>query len=285
MSILRTEINSIKERLEKIETNLTLQANQVEERELRQNSMNENINNYKQSNSPPVKLNVGGICFTTCVSTLLKEPDTLLAKIVQSDVDLNEEIYIERSGELFKIFMNYLRYGSFNYKNYNKSTLLAIKEEADFYNFNKIYQEIYDLTRDIELVAFEHEGDYTYKGKTAGTQKIDDLKTMDLTTGICCKAPGKIIVEINGNWEFEEIEIAGYKGDTSLWYSGNGSGSKIYTSEDKVTWTQVGTVSSSFANKIVTVKLKRSQGRYIKFEHQSFIGFSYLFVHRVPLQN
>ena len=84
--------------------------------------------------------------------------------------------------------------------------------------------------------------------------------------------------------EFQEIEAAGFNGNKTLWFPGNGSGAKIYTSQDKEKWVQVGTLSSSYASKIVTCKLKRSQGRYLKFEHNSFIGLGYLFVKRIPLE-
>ena len=284
MSELKNDLSSIKARLEKIESNLAKQSQQIDDREGKLEKMEENIRLYKLNNSQRVKLNIGGELITTCINTLLKVPNTLFTKLLETNIDLNEEIYIERRGDLFKVLLHYMRYNDFNYKNYNKQTLLELKEEADFFNIEPVYNQIHDLTRDIELVNFEYSGDYTYKGKTAGTQKLEDLKSKDQKTGICAKSPGFIIFELNGNWEFEEIDIQGWNGDTALWYPGNGSGAKIFTSQDKSTWLQVGTVSSSFASKIVACKLKRSQAKYIKFEHTSFVGMSHLFVKRVPLE-
>lgn len=284
MSELKKDLNSIKSRLEKIEGNLAKQASQLEERENRLQLMEENIRQYKLNDSKEVKLNIGGELFTTCVNTLLRVPNTLFTKLLESNLNLEEEIYIERRGDLFRILLHYMRYNEFNYKNYNKQMLIEIKEEADFYNIEKIYTELYDLTRDIELVNMEYSGDYVYKGQTAGTQKLEDLKTNDLKTGVCAKSPGFIIVELNGNWEFEEIDVGGWNGNATLWYPGNGSGAKIYTSQDKTTWTQVGTLSSSYALKVVSVKLKRTQAKFIKFEHSSYVGLGYLFVKRVPLE-
>lgn len=285
MSEIKKDLTSIKERLEKIESNLAKQAAQIEDRESKLQLMSENIKQYKINDSKQIRLNIGGEIFTTCVNTLLKVPNTLFTKILESDrVNLDEEIYIERRGDLFKILLHYFRYNDFNYKNYKKQTLLELKDEADFYNIEPIYNEIHDLTRDIELINFEYSGDYIHKGKTAGTQKFEDIKTNDPKTGICCKAPGKLQFELNGNWEFEEIDVLGYNGDTALWYPGNGSGAKIYSSPDNVTWTQIGTLSSSFASKLVTIKVKRSQARFIKFEHTSYLGLAYLFIKRVPLE-
>lgn len=285
MSIIKTDLNNIKSRLEKIETNLAKQSQQIDEREEKWAKMENNIRQYKLNDSKKVTLNIGGELFTTCINTLLSEKNSIFAKMVESNkFNSDEEIYIERRSDLFKIILNFLRYKEFNYKNYSKKTLLELKEEADFYNIETIYNEIHDLTRDIELVSMEYSGDYVYKGKISGTQKCEDLKTKDLNTGVCTKSPGFIIVELNGCWEFEEIDIGGWNGNAVLWYNGNGSGSKIYTSKDKTTWDTVGTISSSYASKIITAKLKRTQAKYIKFEHASYIGLGHLFVKRVPLE-
>jgi len=276
----------IKTRLEKIESNLAKQSQQIDDREEKWVKMENNIRQYKLNDSQRVKLNIGGEIFVSCVNTLLREPNTLFTKLLESNkLNLEEEIYIERRADLFKILLNYLRTGDFNYKSYSKQTLIDLKEEADFFNIFKIYNEIHDLTRDIELVKMEYSGDYTFKGQTAGTQKLEDLSNKDLKTGVCAKSPGFIIVELNGCWEFEEVDIGGFNGNTTLLYPGNGSGSKIYTSKDKITWESVGSISSGYASKIVTVKLKKSQGRYIKFEHTSYVGLGYLFVKRVPLDS
>jgi hypothetical protein len=284
MSLLKYDLNSIKLKLEKIEANLNKQSNQINEREEKWEMMEQNVKNFKLNNSRKVTLNIGGEVFVTCINTLFKIPNTLFQQIIDSDrLNLEEEIYIERSGFLFKILLKYMRYQEFNYKHYDKETLLDIKEEALFFGIDPLYEQILDLTKDIEFVKMEHSGNYTYKEKTAGTQLLEDLKTKDLLTGVCCKSPGFIIVELNGNWEFEEIEIAGFNGNSKLWYPGNGSGSKIYTSQDKKEWTLVGTVSSSYATKIVTCKLKKSQARYIKFENKSYVGIGHLFVKRVTL--
>lgn len=283
MSTVKNTLTSLRERLDKLEVNLASQADFIETREKRLHLMEKNIELYRSSESQKVMLNVGGIEFVTCKHTLLSIPDNLFTELL-TKVDLSQEIYIERKGEIFRIILDYFRTKNFNYKHHNLKTLLELKEEAEFFRVDALYTELDNLTKDIELVSYEHSGNYVYKGVTAGTQIVDDVKNKDLTKGICAKSPGFITFELNGNWEFEEIEIAGWNGDTKIWYPGNGSGAKIYTSEDKEKWTQVGTVSSSYASKIVTCKLKRSQGRYLKFEHNSFVGLGYLFVKRLPLE-
>ena len=79
--------------------------------------------------------------------------------------------------------------------------------------------------KDIELIAFDFKGPYLYKGDVAGTNLLEDVKINNLDTGaICSASPGEILFTLNSDWEFCELEIGGYKGDTKLWYPENGSG-------------------------------------------------------------
>ena len=285
---VKSELLGMKAKLEMIEANLAKQSKQIDERDDKWSKMETNIKLTKSNISQRVYLNIGGTKFTTTVSTLLSDNTSIFNKILSSkELSLTEEIYIERRGDIFEILLQYFRTGKFNYKNYNKQKLLEIKEEADFFNIEKIYNEIDELTRDIEIIGYEHSGDYIYKGKIAGTQKVEDIKTKDQSTGICAKGPnGFIILELKGNAEFQEIEIAGWAGDKNLWYPGNGSGAKIYISLDKENWgTSVGSVSSSFATKIVTIKLKeKCFAKYVKFECNTYIGFGYIYLKRIELE-
>lgn len=285
MSTVKTSLVSIKDRLEKIELNLAKQSKQIDEREERWQKMADNIRPYKAQTVQKIFLNIGGVKYTTTLSTLISNSDCIFNKILSSDkINISEEIYIERRGDLFQIILEYLRSGKFNYRLYNKQKLLEIKEEADFFNLVDLFNEIDALTKDIEIINIEHSGDYIFKGMVAGSQKLEDLKTKDLTTGFCANTPGVIILELKGMCEFQEIEAAGFNGNKTLWFPGNGSGAKIYTSQDKVNWEHSGTLSSSFATKIATIKLKtKCFAKYIKFEHTSYIGFGYLFVKRTEL--
>ena len=93
---------------------------------------------------------------------------------------------------------------------------------------------------------------------------------------MCAISPGWIIIEFNNEWEFEEIEIGGYNGDTSLWRASNGSNATIFTSKDKTTWTSVGNIPSGYGASIIDVKLQRSFAKYIKFVGTSYLGIGFL---------
>ena len=94
--------------------------------------------------------------------------------------------------------------------------------------------------------------------------------------GICAKAPGWIQLELNGIWEFEEIEIAGWNGDTSIWSPTNGVNATILTSLDNKVYKKVGTLPSNFGASIQNVKLIKSKAKYVRFETELNIGIGYL---------
>ena len=52
--------------------------------------------------------------------------------------------------------------------------------------------------------------------------------------------------------------------------------SSILTSTDKIKWTDVGCLPSNYGNLITTVKLKRSNCKYFKMNHTSYLGVGYL---------
>lgn len=284
---VKSDLLGIKSRLEQIEASLSKQSKQIEERESKWEKMDSNIKAYKTKEIKKVNLNIGGVVYSSTIGTLLSDKTSIFNKILSSkEIDLNDELYIERRGDLFAIILEYLRTGNFNYKLYKKAKLLEIKEEADFYNIEKIYNEIDELTKDIEIVDFKYSGDYNFKGERAGTQKLADVKDKNnLNTGICTNSPGYIIFELKTISEFQKIEVAGYQGNKTLWYPGNGSGAKIYTSLDNEKWTQIGTLSSSFANKIAVINLKeKAIAKYVKFEHTAYVGLGYCYFVRTELE-
>jgi hypothetical protein len=172
--------------------------------------------------------------------------------------------------------LDFIRYNKINYMRFNKEELEELKIEAEYYEIGEICSHLERKMKDIDFVSYEINGVYSYNGQTAGTQKVEDLKDRNLNTGICAISPGWIVLELNNEWEFEEIEIAGWNGNSTLWFNGNGSGASIMTSKDKKTWKTVGTIPSNYASSITTVKLTKSIARYIKFNHNSYVGLGYL---------
>ncbi|KAG5684133.1 hypothetical protein PVAND_013374 [Polypedilum vanderplanki] len=89
-----------------------------------------------------IKLNVGGILFMTSRETLLKDPNSMLARLIDgdseliSDKDENGAYMIDRDGKYFPPILNFLRHG----KLILDSGLAAegVLEEAEFYNITHL---------------------------------------------------------------------------------------------------------------------------------------------------
>ena len=90
-----------------------------------------------------VELNVGGVFYTTSLSTLVKEPDSLLSEIFNGKTknavvrDSKGKYFIDRDGVLFRYILDYLR---------NQKLILPenfherdrLKREAEYFNLSSL---------------------------------------------------------------------------------------------------------------------------------------------------
>jgi len=109
-----------------------------------------------------------------------------------------------------------------------------------------------------------------------GTHNYWDLQSIDLRTGICVKSPYIICLELNSEHEFDQIQVGGCKSFTGFWPAFLGAKAEIYTSKDKTNWTGVGSLPHDFGSKISTVSLKKTTAKFIKFQHDYYLGIGYL---------
>ncbi|EPB91710.1 hypothetical protein HMPREF1544_01421 [Mucor circinelloides 1006PhL] len=94
-----------------------------------------------------IKLNVGGTSFSTFHGTLAKSnyfANLLSTQSMTSKTLLNkEEIFIDRSGELFRDILFYLRTGFVTSS--DKKKLLSLKKEAEFYQLKEMIEAIQQM--------------------------------------------------------------------------------------------------------------------------------------------
>lgn len=280
MSNIKNDLSGLKSKLESIEGEFENKLKEVESKDAKFKKIDEQIEELISKKDSLIKLNVGGKIFQTKLSTLLSVKDTLFAKIIVSYQESNEsftELFFDRSFDQFHIILDYLRTKSFNPKGMTKPEIDDLKTEVEYYGISEIDEVLTDLQKEVEFVSFEGSPRYS----TAGTHNVKDLKDKSLMKGICVQSPYDIIINLNFEHEFDKIEIGGWNGNTSLWYPGNGSNSKILTSKDKKTWVEVGTIPSNYGATIQTVSLKKSSAKHIKFQHNSYLGIGYLNVIRI----
>lgn len=145
----------------------------------------------------------------------------------------------------------------------------------------ELVQMISFYAKDIVPIKFEVEGEYKSNNKLAGTQSIEDLLDRDTKKGICSKTPGKILFELNDTWEFDEIEVAGWTGDTAIWTPGNGQNASISTSLDGKEYKIVGALPSNFSGVISAVKIAKTKARFLKFESKGLVGLGFLSIKKL----
>lgn len=97
------------------------------------------------SNSDIVKLNVGGVIYTTTKSTLCKYPNSMLGAMfngsLSTSLDENGCVFIDRDGELFKYVLNYMRSSRLAVPHDFKD-LDQLSAEADFYQITSLIEHI-----------------------------------------------------------------------------------------------------------------------------------------------
>lgn len=276
-NLLKDDLLNLKSKLEDIESQLENQLKDLDVREDKWNKLDEVVEEIKKNQNDIIRMNVGGKKFATRAETLLSVKDTIFYQIILSKkIDLKQEIFFDRSPKMFHYIMDYLRYHKIDYKRFKIEELEELHIEAEYYEIGKIADELAERKKEIEFVSFESNGPYHASNILVGTNKVEDLKDRSCMKGICATSPGWIIIELNYEWEFDEIEIAGWGGNSSLWGASNGAGATISTSKDKDSWIQVGTIPSNYSNVITKVNLTRSTGRYVKFTSTSYLGIGFL---------
>lgn len=279
MSSLKNNLSNLRAKLQNIQVQIDEQTSAKAIKESKLVSIEERIKEIKE-NTNLININIGGKVFTTTRKTLLKDPNCLFAVLLNGEFKdslPDNELFFDRSSSVFHHILNYMRSGKINYKQFSKEELANIYSDAEFYEITDIRDYLYERTKEILPVNLKFSGDYVYNKKTAGTNNIHDLRDESLMKGICATSPGWIELELNAKWEFDTLRIGGYKGDSSLWYSGNGAGAQILVSETGRDYVKVGNIPSKFAKEISEVKLdKKVTAKFIKFVHSSYLGIGYL---------
>jgi hypothetical protein len=93
-----------------------------------------------------VKLDVGGVHFTTSVTTLMTEPDSMLAAMFsgrhQLEKDDDGRVFIDRDGELFKYVLQFLRDSELDVSQLPTGIKQRLKREAAFYCLPKLEEKL-----------------------------------------------------------------------------------------------------------------------------------------------
>ena len=279
---MKNQLSDLKSKLELIEKTLLEQVVVVDPQintELSNNVFEERIKEILSTKENEIiKINVGGKHFATRLSTIMNVKDNLFHKMILSKkFDLSKEIFIDRNPLLFPMIIDYLRHKRINISKLPSDQYADFKEEIIYYELLELEAEMGKKLEMIDYVKVEVNAFYYESSNLVGSMDVKTLLKTDLTTGICTTSPGWMIVEFNREAEFEEIEIGGYTGKSDWVYSGGyGAGGSIETSLDKKVWVNVGSIPSEFGTTIKTARLRKSIGKFIRFQTTSWLGIGYL---------
>jgi len=276
---LKADLQGLKDRLQVIDDDFQQKLADVVKKNEKYSCIEKRIAEYLSSNNNLISLNIGGKIFKTRLSTLLSERDTFFYYIVSQRLEngerVEDDMFFDRSYTNFDFFMDYLRTKRFSLLNRTKGELDELFSDSVYYGFTAISDQIQDLMNEVVFVNMDGSSS---KYSNCGNHNVKDLHDKNLNTGITVQSPYTLIIEFNLQHTFKEIEVGGFNGNTSSFSQTNGSNSKIYVSNDKNNWgNQVGTLPSDYGNKISKVTLTSlCTGKYIKFQHTSYIGMGYL---------
>ena len=270
---IKDDLLNLKNKLSNLELELDNQNEDEKIKEERLKEINYKVNKILSNEDNTVVLNIGGKIFHTKISTLLNVKDTLFHKIALEIKNRESpEIFFDRSYTHFHILLDYMRTNKFCYKGLNKYDIDDLYDEAVYYSFNEIIKELEDRKKEIEIIRFDSSPRYS----NCGTHSFEDLKNENLQGGICVQSPYYITFELNYEHEISSIMCGGWNGNTGTWYPGNGSGAVISTSIDNSNYSEVGRIPSNFGANVIKVDLIKSTAKFVKFSHNSYLGFGHL---------
>lgn len=271
---LVNDLKNLKARIGNFEEEFStkiVEVERLEKEELMKKLKEEAARNIIDRTDPVVSMNIGGEIYKCSLSILTSVKGTLFENLYQNPNNVQRIVFFDRSNSYFNVILNYIRSHIFNPEQFSRDELEDIKIEAEYYSLTDFIALINERLNKIEFVNFESSARYS----TCGSHKLEDLSTKDLKTGICVQSSYYITIELNFEHEIEKMEIAGVTGNSS-WAVSNGINAKVLTSTDKSNWKEVGTIPSNFGDIIITVPLKKSIAKYIKFQHNSYLGIGYL---------
>jgi hypothetical protein len=283
--IIRDDITIIKTKLDDIETKFQEQMKEFEEREEVWSKLEQKVTQIIEGRKNKITINVGGTIFKTSKQTLLSIKDNFFTKALTAEnFDQNKELYIERSPKFFNIILNYLRGQEVKLKYLGKYQIELLHDEVKYYELNELDEQIVDFLTEIHIINMEISAPFKHSNANLTSNTLKDVIMRDTSTGVTTTSPGWIIFELDKEWEFNEIEVCGLSGNKN-WSVNSGANSKVWTSPDKASWCEVGTLPGNIQT-FQKVKLRtKEKARFIKITHTAQLGLSYLYVFKPDHSN
>lgn len=276
----KQEFSSLKSKFDRLEGKIEKEIDQLNEQSRDLIKIQEQaIQTKEQSGDKQITFNVRGKRIITTIGTLLSMKDTLLYRMATDDRFLKlDEIFIDVDPFYFSLILDYIRYRTIDLKVMKITEVKFFRDICQFFQIGDILEKTDYTTNKLEIVNITVSATYFYNGMMVGSMDVEDLISEDTTKGVVAQYQGTnshIILEFNREVEISSIKIAGYAGNATAFYVGNGQNCPVYTSVDGFDWKSVGNLPQSITAAIVDVNLTPSIAKYIKFQYTSYIGLGY----------
>lgn len=273
----KKDILDLKNSILDLESRFNFATKEIDAREARWKNCEKKLIELQKMNEGFCILNVGGEKFTVSLHILKMKKGTLFYKqILRKEISLGKEIFYDRDPIYFPHILNFLRTGKIDIDRLSDEQKDDLLSEAAFFEVTFIVEKLRATVADVEFSKYEFSGEYKYNEVVVGTNNIKDLKDKTLMKGIVANTPGIITLTLSREVEFEEINIAGYNGNSTAWFVGNGRGAQILTSVDNSHWVSVGTIPPEYGHVVTLIKLTKSKAKFLRFSHTDYLGIGYL---------
>ena len=246
------------------------------------------INNLlKEKGNTKIEIDLSGTVYITKLKTLLKFEYSIfsiyyfneISNNLKNNINLYNNIttylFFDIDSDGFSEILDYMRTKVIDLSEFSEDRLTTLKAITEIFGLWELNNELTIYLDKPLIIGFQASPKYRECG-TYSIQGLDDPNSKD--SGICVSSPYEIIIELNASHTISGLSIKGYTKNSNYWYSGNGSGAAISVSNSKDSaYINVGYIPNTFSNKIVDVVFDKNVfARYIKFKHNSYLGFEYL---------
>lgn len=132
-----------------------------------------------------VELNVGGVLFTTTLSTLTKDKNSIFPKMFSGKFgllkDKNDRYIIDRDGSLFKHILNYLRDNTIrSISELDNSSIIQLLQESSYFGLAELEKQLSKLLKSKleEKKAKEPVFRYIYCAEETAHGFVDSAKNL-----------------------------------------------------------------------------------------------------------
>jgi hypothetical protein len=177
---LQQELLKLKETLEIVEQDFQKKELEIQQKSEKFTSIDKIIEDIIKQNDYVIRLNIGGKIFTTRLSLMAANKDTLFYSIIfkyAQSQNFPKEIFIDRNYIHFPIILEYLRYKKISMTKYQKSERDEIKKELEFYRI--------DLFSKSKKVPIDLEWDQLSSKSAAFTVDMNDSRLIKIHSTSC----------------------------------------------------------------------------------------------------